>query len=154
MLILTFWGVFLNMYYTCIHVYYTQSCVILFCFSMCNISQDTNLCIFFFIIIKYNLSMGNNKPSGITKLSSHPQRELQILSVASCIEVASPLLCLDYTAMRGMGTSGNVEYRCWPSYSQQGCVLSVHSVKEAAYICNSHSQCNSFTLTGQKTWTG
>nr|XP_020446864.1 extracellular tyrosine-protein kinase PKDCC [Monopterus albus] len=60
----------------------------------------------------------------------------------------------DYTMMRGMGTSGNVEYRCWPSYSPQGCVLSVHSAREAAYVCNSHSQCNSFTLTGQKTWTG
>uniref|UniRef100_A0A3P8TWT6 Extracellular tyrosine-protein kinase PKDCC n=1 Tax=Amphiprion percula TaxID=161767 RepID=A0A3P8TWT6_AMPPE len=65
-----------------------------------------------------------------------------------------PSVVKDYTVMRGMGTSGNVEYRCWPSYSQQGCVLSVHSAKEAAYICNSHSQCNSFTLTGQKTWTG
>lgn len=64
------------------------------------------------------------------------------------------LSLLDYTVMRGMGTSGNVEYRCWPSYSQQGCVLSVHSAREAAHICNSHSQCSSFTLTGQKTWTG
>lgn len=79
---------------------------------------------------------------------------LQNLSVASCVEVASPLLWLDYTVTRGMGTSGNVDYRCWPSYSQQGCVLSVHSAREAAYICNSHSQCNSFTLTGQTTWTG
>lgn len=66
---------------------------------------------------------------------------------------SSPLLS-DYTVMRGMGTSGNVEYRCWPSYSQQGCVLSVYSPKEAAHICNSHSQCNSFSLTGQTTWTG
>ncbi|XP_022606480.1 extracellular tyrosine-protein kinase PKDCC [Seriola dumerili] len=65
-----------------------------------------------------------------------------------------PSIIRDYTVMRGMGTSGNVEYSCWPSYSQQGCVLSVHSAREAAYICNSHSQCNSFTLTGQKTWTG
>lgn len=65
-----------------------------------------------------------------------------------------PSIIRDYTVMRGMGTSGNAEYRCWPSYSQQGCVLSVHSAKEAAYICNSHSQCNSFTLSGQKTWTG
>ncbi|XP_042356682.1 extracellular tyrosine-protein kinase PKDCC [Plectropomus leopardus] len=65
-----------------------------------------------------------------------------------------PSIIRDYTVMRGMGTSGNAEYRCWPSYSQQGCVLSVHSAKEAAHICNSHSQCNSFTLTGQKTWTG
>lgn len=56
--------------------------------------------------------------------------------------------------MPAMGTTGNVDYRCWPSYSQQGCVLSVHSAREAAYICNSHSQCNSFTLTGQTTWTG
>lgn len=66
----------------------------------------------------------------------------------------SPSIIRDYTLMQAMGTSGNVEYRCWPSYSQQGCVLSVHSATEAAHICNSHSQCNSFTLTGQKTWTG
>uniref|UniRef100_A0A1A7WXA7 Extracellular tyrosine-protein kinase PKDCC n=3 Tax=Iconisemion striatum TaxID=60296 RepID=A0A1A7WXA7_9TELE len=65
-----------------------------------------------------------------------------------------PSIIRDYTVMRGMGTTGNVEYRCWPSYSLQGCVLSVHSAREAAYICNSHSQCSSFTLTGQKTWTG
>ncbi|KAK9533701.1 hypothetical protein VZT92_008803 [Zoarces viviparus] len=65
-----------------------------------------------------------------------------------------PSIIRDYTVMRGMGTSGNAEYRCWPSYSQQGCVLSVHSAREAAFICNSHSQCNSFTLTGRKTWTG
>ncbi|XP_068195707.1 extracellular tyrosine-protein kinase PKDCC [Antennarius striatus] len=65
-----------------------------------------------------------------------------------------PSIIRDYTLMRGMVTSGNVEYRCWPSYGQQGCVLSVHSAREAAYICNTHSQCNSFTLTGQKTWTG
>ncbi|XP_014843349.1 PREDICTED: extracellular tyrosine-protein kinase PKDCC [Poecilia mexicana] len=65
-----------------------------------------------------------------------------------------PSALRDYTVMRDMSTSGNGEYRCWPSYSQQGCVLSVHSAREAAHICNSHSQCSSFTLTGQKTWTG
>ncbi|KAM7375888.1 hypothetical protein PAMP_005650 [Pampus punctatissimus] len=65
-----------------------------------------------------------------------------------------PSIIKDYTVMRGMGTSGNVEYRCWPSYSQQGCVLSVHSAREAAHICNSHSQCSSFSLSGRKTWTG
>ncbi|KAM6912688.1 extracellular tyrosine-protein kinase PKDCC [Xenentodon cancila] len=64
------------------------------------------------------------------------------------------LIIRDYSVMRGMGTSENVEYHCWPSYSQQGCVLSVHSAREAAYICNTHSQCTSFTLTGKKTWTG
>ncbi|XP_061552246.1 extracellular tyrosine-protein kinase PKDCC [Phycodurus eques] len=65
-----------------------------------------------------------------------------------------PSVLRDYNVMRGMTTSGNTDYRCWPSYSQQGCVLSVHSAKEAAHICNSHSQCTSFSLTGQKTWTG
>uniref|UniRef100_A0A3Q2ZZB2 Protein kinase domain containing, cytoplasmic n=2 Tax=Kryptolebias marmoratus TaxID=37003 RepID=A0A3Q2ZZB2_KRYMA len=65
-----------------------------------------------------------------------------------------PSIIRDYTAVRGMGTSGNVEYRCWPSYSQQGCVLSVHSAREAAHICNSHPQCGSFALTAQRTWTG
>ncbi|KAM9777805.1 extracellular tyrosine-protein kinase PKDCC [Neosynchiropus ocellatus] len=65
-----------------------------------------------------------------------------------------PSITKDYSVMQGMATSGNVEYRCWPSYSQQGCVLSVHSANEAAHICNSHSQCTSFTLSGQKTWTG
>ncbi|KAI4804258.1 hypothetical protein KUCAC02_025892 [Chaenocephalus aceratus] len=61
-----------------------------------------------------------------------------------------PSIIRDYTVMRGMGTSGDTEYRCWPSYSQQGCLLSVHSAREAAFICNSHSHCNSFTLTGQR----
>ncbi|KAM6973055.1 extracellular tyrosine-protein kinase PKDCC [Aplochiton taeniatus] len=65
-----------------------------------------------------------------------------------------PSLLRDYTVMRGMGTSGNGEYRCWPSYSLQGCVLSVQSAREAALMCNSHSQCTSFSLTGQRTWTG
>uniref|UniRef100_A0A3P9KMJ3 Protein kinase domain containing, cytoplasmic b n=1 Tax=Oryzias latipes TaxID=8090 RepID=A0A3P9KMJ3_ORYLA len=65
-----------------------------------------------------------------------------------------PSILREYTLMRGVGTSGNVDYRCWPSYSQHGCVLSVHGAKEAAHVCNSHSQCSSFTLTGQKTWTG
>lgn len=88
---------------------------------------------------------------GSLNLSS---RVLHHLSVESCVELVFPLLWLDYTVMRGTATSRSVAYRCWPSYSQQGCLLSVHSAREAAYICNSHSQCNSFTLTGQKTWTG
>uniref|UniRef100_A0A8C6TX97 Protein kinase domain containing, cytoplasmic b n=1 Tax=Neogobius melanostomus TaxID=47308 RepID=A0A8C6TX97_9GOBI len=59
----------------------------------------------------------------------------------------------DYLLLRRVGGSGG-EYRCWLSYSAQGCVLSVHSPREAAHICNSHSQCSSFSLTGQRTWSG
>ncbi|XP_010877784.2 extracellular tyrosine-protein kinase PKDCC [Esox lucius] len=65
-----------------------------------------------------------------------------------------PSLIRDYAVMRGMSTSGNMEYRCWPSYSHRGCLLSVHGVKEAAFICNSHPQCTSFSLGKQRTWTG
>ncbi|KAJ3613095.1 hypothetical protein NHX12_019351 [Muraenolepis orangiensis] len=65
-----------------------------------------------------------------------------------------PSIIRDYTVMRGMATAGNVEYRCWPSYSQQGCVLAVHSTLEAAAVCSAHSQCTGFSLTGQRTWTG
>lgn len=46
------------------------------------------------------------------------------------------------------------DYKCWPSYSHLGCLLSVHSAEEAAAICNSQLQCQSFIITQQKTWTG
>lgn len=46
------------------------------------------------------------------------------------------------------------DYKCWPSYSHLGCLLSIHSPEEAAAICNSQSQCQSFILTQQRTWTG
>ncbi|XP_014062505.2 extracellular tyrosine-protein kinase PKDCC isoform X1 [Salmo salar] len=65
-----------------------------------------------------------------------------------------PSLIRDYAVMRGISTSGNMESRCWPSYNHQGCMLSVHSAKEAAFICNSHPQCTSFSLNNQRTWTG
>ncbi|XP_064193207.1 extracellular tyrosine-protein kinase PKDCC [Anguilla rostrata] len=60
----------------------------------------------------------------------------------------------DYTALRGVRASGGGVYRCWPSYSQKACVLSVFSVREAAFICTSHPHCSSFTLGAQVTWTG
>ncbi|XP_060735280.1 extracellular tyrosine-protein kinase PKDCC [Tachysurus vachellii] len=60
----------------------------------------------------------------------------------------------DYAVLKGMATSGNKEYKCWPSYNHHGCMLSVHGAAEAAHICNSHPQCTSFSLSDQKTWTG
>uniref|UniRef100_A0A674C845 Extracellular tyrosine-protein kinase PKDCC-like n=1 Tax=Salmo trutta TaxID=8032 RepID=A0A674C845_SALTR len=65
-----------------------------------------------------------------------------------------PSIIRDYAVMKGMSISGNMEYRCWPSYNHQGCMLSVHSDKEAAFICNSLPQCTSFSLSNQRTWTG
>uniref|UniRef100_A0A672RD29 Extracellular tyrosine-protein kinase PKDCC n=1 Tax=Sinocyclocheilus grahami TaxID=75366 RepID=A0A672RD29_SINGR len=61
---------------------------------------------------------------------------------------------LSPSVTRGNASVANMEYRCWPSYNQQGCVLSVHSAREAALICSSHPQCTSFSLSSEKTWTG
>ncbi|XP_010865890.1 extracellular tyrosine-protein kinase PKDCC [Esox lucius] len=45
-------------------------------------------------------------------------------------------------------------YRCWPSYQHDGCLLSVFSIREAIDVCESHAQCQAFVLTNQTTWTG
>ncbi|MBN3320199.1 PKDCC kinase, partial [Atractosteus spatula] len=45
-------------------------------------------------------------------------------------------------------------YRCWPSYQHEGCLLSVFSVREAIGVCESHAQCRAFVMTNQTTWTG
>ncbi|XP_063299960.1 extracellular tyrosine-protein kinase PKDCC [Pelobates fuscus] len=46
------------------------------------------------------------------------------------------------------------DYRCWPSYHHNGCLLSVFNINEAIKICESHSQCQAFVWTNQTTWTG
>ncbi|XP_009071762.1 PREDICTED: protein kinase domain-containing protein, cytoplasmic-like, partial [Acanthisitta chloris] len=65
-----------------------------------------------------------------------------------------PLLLKDYISLKGFRTVEGEDYKCWPSYSHLGCLLSVHSAEEAAAICNSQSQCQSFIVTQQRTWTG
>ncbi|MCI4376626.1 hypothetical protein PGIGA_G00190590 [Pangasianodon gigas] len=45
-------------------------------------------------------------------------------------------------------------YRCWPSYQHDRCMLSVYSVDEAIGVCESHAQCRAFIMTNQSTWTG
>ncbi|XP_027493721.1 extracellular tyrosine-protein kinase PKDCC-like [Corapipo altera] len=65
-----------------------------------------------------------------------------------------PLLLKDYISLKGFRTVEGEDYKCWPSYSHLGCLLSIHSAEEAAAICNSQSQCQSFIITQQRTWTG
>uniref|UniRef100_A0A8C6ZBY9 Extracellular tyrosine-protein kinase PKDCC-like n=1 Tax=Nothoprocta perdicaria TaxID=30464 RepID=A0A8C6ZBY9_NOTPE len=65
-----------------------------------------------------------------------------------------PLLLKEYISLKGFRTVEAEDYKCWPSYSHLGCLLSVHSAEEAAAICNSQSQCQSFIVTQQRTWTG
>ncbi|XP_063996498.1 extracellular tyrosine-protein kinase PKDCC-like isoform X2 [Pogoniulus pusillus] len=64
-----------------------------------------------------------------------------------------PLLLKDYISVKGFGIMKGGDYKCWPSYSYLGCLLSVHSAEEAAAICNSQSQCQGFIITQQRTWT-
>uniref|UniRef100_A0A8C0HEW9 Protein kinase domain-containing protein n=1 Tax=Chelonoidis abingdonii TaxID=106734 RepID=A0A8C0HEW9_CHEAB len=47
-----------------------------------------------------------------------------------------------------------LDYKCWPCYSHLGCLLSIYNAEEAAAICNSQPQCQSFIVTQQRTWTG
>ncbi|XP_056122365.1 extracellular tyrosine-protein kinase PKDCC [Rhinichthys klamathensis goyatoka] len=70
------------------------------------------------------------------------------------LESLPPSITRDYAVLKGMRSVANMEYRCRLSYNQQGCVLSVHSAREAALICSSHPQCTSFSLSSERTWTG
>ncbi|KAG1972530.1 extracellular tyrosine-protein kinase PKDCC [Pimephales promelas] len=70
------------------------------------------------------------------------------------LESLPPSVTRDYAVLKGMRSVANMEYRCRLSYNQQGCVLSVHSAREAALICSSHPQCTSFSLSSERTWTG
>ncbi|XP_063774385.1 extracellular tyrosine-protein kinase PKDCC [Pseudophryne corroboree] len=46
------------------------------------------------------------------------------------------------------------DYRCWPSYHHNGCLLSVFDINEAIEVCENHSQCKAFVWSNQTTWTG
>uniref|UniRef100_H3ARN9 Extracellular tyrosine-protein kinase PKDCC n=1 Tax=Latimeria chalumnae TaxID=7897 RepID=H3ARN9_LATCH len=64
------------------------------------------------------------------------------------------LHCLkEYTVIKGVRYKESYGYRCWPSYDHQGCLLSVHNTEEAAAICKSHPQCQTFIVTQKRTWT-
>ncbi|KAI4872251.1 hypothetical protein NFI96_034403 [Prochilodus magdalenae] len=79
---------------------------------------------------------------------------LQVYKSGLHLQNVLPSIIKEYAVVKGMRTAGNMDYRCWPSYEQQACVLSVHNASEAAHICSSHPQCTSFSLSDQKTWTG
>ncbi|KFQ26520.1 Protein kinase domain-containing protein, cytoplasmic, partial [Mesitornis unicolor] len=65
-----------------------------------------------------------------------------------------PLHLKDYTPLKGFRAVEGEDYKCWPSYSHLGCLLSVHGAEEAAAICDSQPQCQSFVVTQRRTWTG
>ncbi|XP_067894397.1 extracellular tyrosine-protein kinase PKDCC-like [Heterodontus francisci] len=60
----------------------------------------------------------------------------------------------DYKIFEGFRIQDNSDYKCWPSYNHRSCLLSVHNREEAAAICHSQKQCQSFIFTRQATWPG
>ncbi|XP_062326248.1 extracellular tyrosine-protein kinase PKDCC [Osmerus eperlanus] len=92
--------------------------------------------------------------AGINKTLEAFEEVLQLYQSGPHLDNLPPALLRDYSVMRGVRTSGDVGYRCWGSYSHQGCLLSVQSPREAALLCSSQSHCTSFSLSQQKTWTG
>ncbi|XP_029453785.1 extracellular tyrosine-protein kinase PKDCC-like [Rhinatrema bivittatum] len=60
----------------------------------------------------------------------------------------------EFLVINGFRLQEAADYKCWPSYNHLGCLLSVHNANEAAVICNSHPQCQSFIVSQQRTWTG
>ncbi|XP_072283766.1 extracellular tyrosine-protein kinase PKDCC-like [Pyxicephalus adspersus] len=61
----------------------------------------------------------------------------------------------EYSMLKGfrINETSN-DFRCWPSYDHQRCLLSMHNAAEAAEFCRSHSGCQKFTIGQQRTWTG
>ncbi|XP_063003719.1 extracellular tyrosine-protein kinase PKDCC-like [Elgaria multicarinata webbii] len=60
----------------------------------------------------------------------------------------------EYIVLKGFRNKDTEDYKCWPSYSHLGCMISVHNAEEAADICSSHPQCHHFIITPRSTWTG
>ncbi|KAK6478823.1 extracellular tyrosine-protein kinase PKDCC-like [Huso huso] len=92
--------------------------------------------------------------SGINKTLEAFQEILHLYKSGQYLQNVSSSLLKDYVLLKGFRTKESNDYKCWPSYKQQSCLLSVHDMKEAAGICNSHSQCQGFTVDQQRTWTG
>ncbi|XP_028845698.1 extracellular tyrosine-protein kinase PKDCC [Denticeps clupeoides] len=105
-------------------------------------------------LVKEIMNSTGELKKGIASTLEAFEEILHIFKSGHHLENLPPLVIRDYVAVRGVSSVGSVNYRCWPSYSHQGCVLSVHSVTEAADICRSQPQCSSFTVQDQRTWTG
>ncbi|XP_041121908.1 extracellular tyrosine-protein kinase PKDCC-like [Polyodon spathula] len=92
--------------------------------------------------------------SGINKTMEAFQEILYLYKSGQYLQNVSSSILKDYILLKGFRMKESNDYKCWPSYKQQSCLLSVHNTKEAAGICNSHSQCQGFSVDQQRTWTG
>ncbi|KAJ8353595.1 hypothetical protein SKAU_G00211620 [Synaphobranchus kaupii] len=105
-------------------------------------------------LIDQIMNLTGELKSDVSKTREAFEEILHLYKSGLYLQSLSPSSVKDYTALQGVRASGGGVYRCWPSYSQQACVMSVHSTREAAFICSSHPHCSCFTLGAQVTWTG
>ncbi|MGH0118906.1 UNVERIFIED_CONTAM: hypothetical protein FKN15_055460 [Acipenser sinensis] len=89
---------------------------------------------------------------GIDETLSEMEKLLHLYSNGMYLQNMTQAPRAEYKRVVGASIASD-NYRCWPSYNHEGCLLSVFSIQEAMDVCESHAQCHAFVLTNQTTWT-
>lgn len=90
---------------------------------------------------------------GIDEAAAQFERVLYLYKSGLYLSNATNAPKAEYNRVEGASIVDE-DYRCWPSYHHDGCLLSVFDLNEAIDVCESHSQCKAFVWTNQTTWTG
>ncbi|XP_066535582.1 extracellular tyrosine-protein kinase PKDCC isoform X2 [Hoplias malabaricus] len=90
---------------------------------------------------------------GTEETLAHLQKALDMYKNGQYLVNETQMHETEYKQVVDASIAGD-NYRCWPSYQHDGCMLSVYNVQEAIGVCESHAQCRAFVLTNQNTWTG
>ncbi|XP_069810432.1 extracellular tyrosine-protein kinase PKDCC [Dendropsophus ebraccatus] len=90
---------------------------------------------------------------GIDETSAQFEKVLYLYKSGAYLSNATHVPKAEYRPVEDVSIVDE-DYRCWPSYHHNGCLLSVFDINEAIEVCESHSQCQAFIWTNQTTWTG
>ncbi|XP_056147402.1 extracellular tyrosine-protein kinase PKDCC [Lampris incognitus] len=90
---------------------------------------------------------------GIDQTLIQMEKILQLYKTGRYLQNNTHTHTADYRGLLDVSVAGE-DYRCWPSYQHDSCLLSVFSLQEAVSVCESHAHCKAFVLTNQTTWTG
>ncbi|XP_068089068.1 extracellular tyrosine-protein kinase PKDCC isoform X2 [Hyperolius riggenbachi] len=90
---------------------------------------------------------------GIDETATQFEKVLYLYKSGLYLSNATKVPKAEYTPVEDASVLDE-DYRCWPSYHHDGCLLSVFDLNEAIDICEGHSQCKAFVWTNQTTWTG
>ncbi|KAM4771875.1 extracellular tyrosine-protein kinase PKDCC [Rhinophrynus dorsalis] len=90
---------------------------------------------------------------GIDETVTQLEKVLYLYKSGLYLPNATRITKAEYKQVEGVSIVEE-DYRCWPSYHHNGCLLSVFDLNEAKEVCETHSQCQAFVWTNQTTWTG